>query len=192
MFFRKLEYKDAEYILEWMKDDECNRFFRFDSKKVDMDSINDFITNSWNHINAFTDYNLAIADENDIYMGTISLKNVNNTDRNAEIAISLRKKFQGKGIGEITLKHIISYAFRELHLNKVYLNVLSDNVRAIKLYEKIGMRCEGEFYNHILVNGEYRTIKWYGLCRCDECNREVDGDENITEQIRQAISAVSK
>jgi len=48
---------------------------------------------------------------------------------------------------------------QELQLNRVYLNVLQENKRAVKLYEKISFK-----YTHtteIKFHGEMKMLDWY-------------------------------
>ena len=113
----------------------------------------------------------AITDENDEYMGTISLKDINLDANNAEYAISLRRCAQGKGIGKSATIEILRIAFEEIGLEKVYLNVLSDNKRAIGMYEKIGFVYEGEFRKHLFLCGEYKSLRWYSILK-DEYKRK--------------------
>ena len=111
------------------------------------------------------DIHYAIADEYDEYLGTISLKDVDLTDRKAEYAISLRRKAQGRGIATEATCEILRLAFEEYGLERVYLNVLSDNNRAIRLYERVGFVYEGAFRKHLFLRGEYRTLKWYSMLK---------------------------
>ena len=76
-------------------------------------------------------------------------------DKNAEYAISLRAKAQGKGIASQATTTLLKIAFEDLNLERVYLNVLSDNKRAIRLYEKIGF----------VYEGEYKALRWYSILR---------------------------
>lgn len=64
----------------------------------------------------------------------------------------------GKGIGTDTMSLILEFAFNELNLHRVYLQVFSFNERAIKLYEKIGFIHEGKFRQAL-----YRTGKWHDI-----------------------------
>jgi len=82
---------------------------------------------------------------------------------NAELAIALREKVRGRGVGTFAVRGILNYAFYELELHKVYLSVYADNVAAIRLYEKIGFTYEGEFREHIYVKGNYRNLKWFSI-----------------------------
>lgn len=157
---RKLELKDIPFMLEWMCDDECKNIFQKDFNSIREEQLKDFIENSFSSCNQ----NFAIIDEEDNeYLGTISLKNIDYKNRNAEYAISTRKKCRGTGINTEATKQLLNYAFNELHLNKVYLNVLSNNIRAISFYKKIGFKYEGTAKSHILINNNYMDLEWYGI-----------------------------
>lgn len=109
-----------------------------------------------------TDKTYAI-DYNDEYIGSISLKHINPIDKNAEFAISIRKKYREQGLGKEAIHLILQIAFEELNLNKVYLNVLSNNERAIRLYQSVGFEYEGELKEHICINNEFKSLKLYGI-----------------------------
>lgn len=155
---RRLEEKDAPLMLEWMHDSEINRNFQADFASATMESVLDFIRNSFHEENK----NFAFVDEKDEYLGTISLKNISLKNANAEYAIVTRKKAQGTGAAMQATQELLRYAFEELKLHKVYLNVLEENVRAQKLYEKCGFVHEGTSPDAVLINGVYKTLKWYG------------------------------
>ena len=165
MRLRKLEKRDADGMLEWMHDPEIQKNFCFDASKKSRDDVLEFIGNSQTEMTAGKSIHYAIADDLDEYLGTISLKNVDLTARNAEYAISLRKKAQGKGIAAEATKELLELAFLKHGLERVYLNVLAENKRAIHLYEKCGFVYEGEFRKHLFLKGEFRTLKWYSILR---------------------------
>lgn len=160
MILRPLKKEDATLMYEWMTAKDVNKYFRFDSSKVTIESCEKFILNSMTE----TDKTYAI-DADGEYAGSISLKHIDKNDNNAEFAISIREKFRGKGLGKMAIKKILKIAFDELKLNKVYLNVLSDNIPANRLYEKCGFVYEGELVKHIRINGEYKNLKLYGIWR---------------------------
>lgn len=161
---RKLEEKDAPLMLEWMHDSEINCNFQADFALATMDSVLRFIHDSFNEENK----NFAFTDENDEYLGTISLKHISYKNGNAEYAIVTRKKAQGTGAAKKATQELLDYAFGELKLHKVYLNVLEENVRAQKLYEKCGFVYEGSAVDAVRINGKYRTLKWYGIIKEQE------------------------
>lgn len=86
---RKLEEKDIKFMLEWMHDYETLSIFQNDFLSVDENTAKQFINNSFSNV----EQHFAIVDDDDDeYLGTISLKNINEKNKNAEYAISTRKK----------------------------------------------------------------------------------------------------
>lgn len=165
MKLRRLEKKDAEGMLEWMKDPEIQKAFRFHAEQNDMQSVLTFIGNANIQLVDGKDLHYAITDERDEYLGTISLKNIDMKDKKAEYAISLRRGAQGKGIAFAATEEILKLAFESYKLERVYLNVLADNERAICLYERVGFVYEGAFRKHLFLRGEYKTLKWYSMLK---------------------------
>lgn len=162
---RKLLEKDAEGMLEWMNDPEIRSNFRFTSEHKDKADVINFIKAASIEIGEGKSIHYAIVDDADEYLGTISLKNITLEAKNAEFAISLRRKAQGHGIGYRAVMKLLEMAFDRYDLQRVYLNVLSENIRAIRLYEKCGFVFEGEFRKHLFLRGEYHSLRWYGMLK---------------------------
>ncbi|MFF2912161.1 GNAT family N-acetyltransferase [Paenibacillus sp. NPDC057934] len=169
MNLRPLKNKDSALMIEWMKDPKVNQYFRFDPDKMTTEAINLFIQNS---VDDDTNIHLAIVNEEDEYLGTVSLKNIDHVAKTGEYAIVLRSSSQGMGAGKFATESILSLAFNELQLERVYLNVLSDNLNAIEFYHKIGFVFEGEFYNHLSIRGSLKSLKWYRMMRCEYDSRK--------------------
>ena len=81
---------------------------------------------------------MAVTDDNDIYMGTASLKNINNGM--AEFAIVIRKEAMGEGYSRYVMEEIIRIGLDKLKLNLIYWFVSPENKRAVKFYDKNGYK----------------------------------------------------
>jgi len=162
LILRELKEKDAEGMLSWMHDDSINSVFAADFKSFTLEKVIGFI-NTANEKN--TTMHFACVNENDEYLGTVSLKNIDYSARNAEYAISFCKLAQGTGAATFATDEILKLAFDKLKLERVYLNVITENKRANGFYKKYGFVFEGEFKNHILVNGELKDLSWYRMLR---------------------------
>ena len=160
MNIRKLHEGDADRMLEWMHNQDIVKNFRFESSDMNEDTVKAFITTSLQNI---CNRHYAVTDDNDVYMGTVSLKNIDFENKNAEYAISLHMDALGKGYARFATNAILNIAFKELKLNRVYLNVLSKNIRAIKFYEKYGFIFEGEFKEHLFHKGKFENLRWYRI-----------------------------
>ena len=178
---RKLNMNDASGMLEWMHDPDIQHGFQTDMSDKTLEDARAFIGGAGYALSDGCSMHFAIADEQEEYLGTISLKDISLRDRRAEYAISLRKCAQGKGIGYAATFLLLDYAFYTLGLNRIFLNVLADNLPAIHLYRKCGFRYEGQFVEHLFLRGEYHDLQWYGIKKSEYLERE-NSHENHAEQ----------
>jgi RimJ/RimL family protein N-acetyltransferase len=70
----------------------------------------------------------------------------------AELGLSVRRDFWGAGLGSALCKTVFSEAKRA-GVSRVALKVRADNVRAIRLYERLGFSHEGRLIGPFLVGG---------------------------------------
>ena len=160
---RPFEDKDAELMLEWMHDPDINRVFAAPFASFTLDKVRTFISGT--RVECAQNLHLACVDENDTYLGTISLKNIDRESENAEYAISFRKGAHGSGAALYATQEILRIAFEELKLKRVYLYVLSINPRANRFYQKAGFVHEGTLRKHVMHNGLLCDEIWYGILR---------------------------
>lgn len=147
-------------MYEWMTDPEITRFFRFDAAKVTLRGCEEFIRASSQVPNVV---HFAIANELDEYLGTISLKNIDSETRQAEYAVSTRKKAHGTGAALEATKQVFRYAFEDLGLERIYLNVLAENERANAFYRKVGFLFVRTEKNALELHGIPKDLNWYEL-----------------------------
>lgn len=165
MMLRKLREEDAEGMLEWMHDRDIQGNFRFAGRDRGREDALGFIRSAADVPQDGGSMHYAITEDGGEYLGTASLKGLDLCARHAEYAIVLRKKAQGRGIALAATKEMLRVAFCEIGLERVYLNVLRENSKAIRLYEKCGFVYEGEFRKHLYLGGEFRMLKWYGILK---------------------------
>ena len=147
-------------MYEWMTDPTITCFFRFDASKISVESCRAFIETAQTDPHTV---HFAIADENDEYLGTISLKEIDSDQKEAEYAVSTRKKAHGTGAALEATRLILRYAFEELGLERVYLNVLAENGRANAFYRKAGFRFLREEPEALELRGERKALNWYEI-----------------------------
>lgn len=161
---RELRIADADYMCEFLEDPDISHNFIFTRYPFSMENFNEFIKISWGDTK---NIHYAIVDDNNEYVGTVSLKNINYVDRNAEYAIVTRKKFWGTKCAYEATKQIIEYGFKRINLHKIYFNVLSSNLRVRNFYEKFGFIKENVFKEHMYINGKYEDLIWYCIFNTD-------------------------
>ena len=135
---RKLQLEDAARMYEWMHDEEVIKNLNAELfRGKTLSDCERFIKLSQNEKK---NCHMAIVDNDNLYRGTVSLKNIDYNHKDAEFAIVLKRDSWGCGYACKAMKEIMKIAFESYHLNEVYWNVLKKNVSAIRLYEKGGYK----------------------------------------------------
>jgi diamine N-acetyltransferase len=155
---RPLEEKDAELMLEWLRDEEVTKYLKIGGKNSTLEGTLRFIENAKDES---ANLHRAIVGGDDTYSGTVSLKNIDNEKKEAEYAITLHPSAWGKGASVTATEEILKAAFERLGLERVYLNVLEENERAVKLYEKTGFKYTGETLED--YGGAEKKLRWYEI-----------------------------
>ena len=75
------------------------------------------------------------------------------------------REFWGKGYGSDAMKVILRYAFTELNLRRVTLNVFEYNPRAIRCYEKVGFQHEGRVRKYLNREGRRWDLVYMGIMK---------------------------
>ena len=171
---RKLEMKDLSNMLEWMHDSSVTNHLQADFASFTEEKVANFIKNAMEQNFESENVHYAIVDEQDEYMGTISLKNINKKDKNAEYAIVTRSVAHGKGYAREATKDILRVGFGDMGLEKIYLYVSVNNVAANKFYNKCGFVEEGVFRKHMMINGQLEDIRWYSQLKDEFMKQEVE------------------
>lgn len=161
MRLRKLDIKDAPFMLEWMHDEDVTRYLATEFTSKNLEDCERFIT-TYNDFDK--DLHLAIVDENDEYMGTVSLKHIDNKNKTSEFAITIRKCAMGKGYANEAMDEILNYGLNELKLDNIYWCVSNSNYRAVKFYDKNRYERVFDVPENITCkysNSQLKTFYWY-------------------------------
>ncbi len=65
------------------------------------------------------------------------------------------------------MRLLLKHGFDTLNLNRIYLRVFSNNVRAIRCYEKAGFVQEGRFRQAHYQDGEYWDVLVMSVLRSE-------------------------
>lgn len=130
MKLRQLEARDADKMLAWMHDNFVVEKLQNNFADKTIEDCRNFIANS----NDDSNLHLAITNDSDEYMGTVSLKNIT-VDR-AEFAITICREAMGSGYSIWAMREILKTGFEKYHLKDIYWCVAPDNLRALRFYDK--------------------------------------------------------
>jgi RimJ/RimL family protein N-acetyltransferase len=89
-------------------------------------------------------------------VGVVQLIDLHPVHRSAELIIRVgEERDRGRGIGTEALLLVRRFAFQDLNLQRVWLRVFADNLRAVRAYEKAGFVHEGRMTRACFINGRW-------------------------------------
>lgn len=137
--FVKLSQKLVRDYLDMVNDIEVQKFISHKRKTYDLDGELEWIKSKLEE-NAII-FSM-IEKETNEFIGNIEIMEINNNI--GKIGIAITSKKQDKNFGQEAIKRLIEYAFSELNLDGLELNVYNFNHRGIKCYEKVGFVIDGQ------------------------------------------------
>ena len=98
------------------------------------------------------------------HIGNAGLHRIDRTHRKADLGIMIGEaSLWSHGYGSDALRTLLGYAFAELGLHKVSLDVLEYNHRGIRTYEKAGFVREGLHRQDIFKDGRFFDVVRMGI-----------------------------
>ncbi len=142
------ELKDYKNLSRWIKNEKELVQFAGDifSYPITKSQMQEYLNDDKRHV-----FSIFYLDEN-IGLGEIYVENKQRA-KLCRILIG-KKRFRGKGIGEIVVRKLLKKSFEEFGAKRVYLNVFDWNIGAIKCYEKCGMEIFDTRSNTIKVGDD--------------------------------------
>ena len=95
-------------------------------------------------------------DDPPVLVGMIELASARPKDRCATVGIALGREHVGQGYGTDAMRVIVDYAFREIGLHRLQLEVATFNRAGIRAYKKAGFVAEGHRRGSLWHDG-----RWY-------------------------------
>jgi RimJ/RimL family protein N-acetyltransferase len=154
----ELQRADLPLYASWFRDYEVERFLL---PEVVIPMTDEAEAEWYERASKSTDgytFGICTLDEN-ILIGNCSLFEISQKNRVATFGIFVgNKEYWGKGYGSDATRIMLRFAFDELNLNRVQLEVYAFNQRAIRAYEKVGFVHEGTRRAALFREGRYHDI----------------------------------
>jgi diamine N-acetyltransferase len=155
---RELDRSDLPRLNGWRNDKEIIELlgnnFLFISGAIDENWFQSYLQDRERNVRL-----AIIAEETGEYVGNVNLTSIHRVNRSAEYSILIgEKRYWSKGIGVEATRLMLYHAFMDLNLNRVYLTVIRENVRALRLYRRLNFVEEGCQRQSIFKDGSYRDL----------------------------------
>ncbi|QMV44686.1 GNAT family N-acetyltransferase [Cohnella cholangitidis] len=102
------------------------------------------------------------------YIGQVNLDSIDWKNRVGKIGIVIGSTENlGRGYGTEAMKLLIDFAFLEMNLNRLELEVYDFNERAVRSYLKCGFTEEGRLRERLYKQGRYLDVIQMGILKSD-------------------------
>ncbi len=158
-------FYDIDTLAQWYADSEFLRLFDTSTAcPLPRERLQHYIVSKQN---SATDFVFAVRRIGETAMlGYVELVNIEWNNGVGQVGIGIGDPaLRGKGYGREALTLLLDFAFTELNLYRVQLQVIAYNVCAIHLYEKLGFRREGTLRAYVHRDGVRYDLYLYGLLR---------------------------
>ena len=167
IMLREFEQNDLGEMRKWITDPDSTRYL----------SDTFVVPQTWEQTETYLrgllngdvgGESLVVADRGTLgYLGQVNLQSIDQLSRQGELALVIAQEHWGKGAGREALDLMLRHAFFHLNLNRVWLKVFPENVRAVRLYESAGFAREGLLRQDAFLEGRYRDALIMGMLRED-------------------------
>lgn len=166
IYLRPITAEDTEMVLRWRNSDGVKKYYLYRkditpaehgkwlAEKVGKGLVYQFII---------------VTRDSDTPIGSVYIQHIDRDNRNAEFGIFIGEDAAlGHGYGTEAARLIVRFAFCELGLHKLYLRVLSDNIRAIRSYARVGFSTEGDMKDEVCIDGKFYDVTRMSILHADE------------------------
>lgn len=83
--------------------------------------------------------------------------------RQGDVGFSFHQDYTGKGLATRALAAVLGFGFTQLGLHRITAATFTDNDRACRLMERVGMRREAHLIHDGFVRGRWVDVYCYGI-----------------------------
>lgn len=160
--------EDVEQFTEWLNDFNTTDYIGRSGASVTLDTEKEYLS----RVSKDTATFVIITLEDNKMIGTVSLEQIDDINRNATLGIFIGDKdYRDNGYGTEAIRLILEYGFRYLNLHNIKLDLMEFNERALKCYKKCGFQENGRRRKCKFINGKY-----YDSISMDILAEEFTGD----------------
>lgn len=160
---RAIRDADAPAFRRWLNDQEIARYM---GDRYPMAAEAAAARSQAANMSSFDNVRLAIETKHGEHVGGVNLFDSSPECRSAQIGVMVGERaYWSRGYGSDAVVTALRFAFDEMNLNRVFLQVWSFNERAIAAYRKIGFIEEARMRDDVYTMGCYHDNVIMGILR---------------------------
>jgi RimJ/RimL family protein N-acetyltransferase len=161
---RAVEESDLPLLQQWTNDSEISQLVGGWSFPISMAQQREWFQRS---LGDSRTQRFVVESESEGVLGLTGLWDIDWHNRHALTALKLGSpNVRGKGYGTDAIMTLMSYAFLDVGLNKLWTTILTYNIASYKAYvEHCGWRVEGVLRQEVYRAGQYNDLLRVGILR---------------------------
>ncbi|MBV7262396.1 GNAT family N-acetyltransferase [Photobacterium sp. WH77] len=160
---RPLTLSDAGALFDIFSDPDVMRYWD-SSPWQSIEEANDYIQASKPSLDEPEKLVLGIYEQPEQrLLGKCMLFNIDQDSRRAELGFGISKAHWGRGLVQEVASALIQFAFQEMQLNRLEVEIDPDNTGSAKVLTKLGFSQEGYLAERWIVDGKMSDSAIYGL-----------------------------
>lgn len=163
LYLRSIERDDLARCHDWMNDEELTATLA-QRYPISLAREADWVERATRGQDT-SELTFAIClDQADRHIGNCSLVAIDRDNGIATLGIFIGERdCRGQGLGEEAVRALCGFAFDEMRLHKIRLDVHATNPDALKTYERVGFRREGVLREEVWRGGRRLDVIRMGL-----------------------------
>ena len=156
VYLRSITYEDTDMIVAWRNQENVIKYFfyrgeftkeghlKWMKERVETGNVVQFIV---------------CMKENDRPVGCTYIRDIDEANKKAEYGVFLGEEdVRGHGIGKEILELTVDYAFKELHLHRIYARVYETNKPSLYSFLHCGFEKEALLRDDVYADGAYHNV----------------------------------
>lgn len=165
LLLRAIAASDREAVLDIFSDEETMRYWSREpiASLAEADALIEKEL-EWAALDTCINWGIALA-ETGLLIGKITLFQINEQNRRAEVGYLLNRRYWGKGYMTEAMACVVSWAFDELELHRIEADTDPENLPSLALLDRFGFIREGLFRDRWYVHGKWHDSIMLGLLK---------------------------
>jgi RimJ/RimL family protein N-acetyltransferase len=153
---RAIEREDLPIFIRWFNDPEVRQYLL---KYMPMSPAEGERRWFERQLEDRNNRGFAIETTDGVHIGDCGLHDFDWESRSAVLGIAMSdREYREEGYGSDAVRTLLGFAFGEMNLHRVQLEVYDFDLRALRCYEKCGFKVEGRRREALFRNGCYHDI----------------------------------
>jgi len=167
LLLRRFRMEDADAVFAYARDPEMTRFVFWQAHASIEDSREFLQRTLQGYADGFPPVWAIEHLADRTVIGSCAYHEVSIMNLRGEIGYALARKYWGQGIMSEAVRAAVDYGFRVVGLNRIEARCDVDNTASWHVMEKVGMKFEGVLRQNIILHGQARDVRMYGILRED-------------------------